>query len=57
MRALGVRDLVATCQACGYHTTVNVDFCPDQASVMQVGAQLRCRRCGHQGVNVRPDWP
>jgi ribosomal protein L37E len=56
MRSLGPRSLDVTCAVCGYRTIVNVDFWPDEAMVLSFGPQLRCRRCGHQGVNVRPDW-
>jgi ribosomal protein L37E len=56
MRDLGLRDLHVTCRTCGYRTTINVDFWPDEATVLSLGQQLRCRRCGHQGVDVQLDW-
>jgi hypothetical protein len=36
MRQNGVRGLFVTCQACGYHTEVNVDAWPDKLGAITV---------------------
>jgi ribosomal protein L37E len=56
MRSLGPRSLDVTCNACGYRTTANVDSYPDDMPVLSFCPRMRCRKCGHLGANVRPDW-
>jgi hypothetical protein len=56
MRSLGPRDLDVTCNARGYHSTVNVDTWPDEEPVPAFGPLMLCRRCGRRGASVRPDW-
>jgi ribosomal protein L37E len=56
MRSLGPRSLDVMCRACGHHTSVNVDAYADDVAVPSLGPRMRCRKCGHLGANVRPDW-
>jgi hypothetical protein len=56
MRSLGPRSLDVTCKGCGHHTTVNVDDWHDETPVPSFGPRMRCKKCGHLGANVRPDW-
>jgi hypothetical protein len=56
MRSLGPRSLDVTCNACGHHTTANVDSYPDDMPVLSFCLRMRCRKCGQLGANVRPDW-
>jgi ribosomal protein L37E len=56
MRALGVRSVYATCSACGYASTVNVDDWQDDVLIESFGPHVKCAKCGHLGGNVRPDW-
>jgi hypothetical protein len=52
MRSLGARSL----DVCVFHTTVNVDACADDATVLSFGPRMRFSRRGKLGANVRSDW-
>jgi hypothetical protein len=52
MRQNGARGLDVTCQACGYHTAVNVDRWPDDVPVPSFGPRMRCTKCGKLGATA-----
>jgi ribosomal protein L37E len=51
-----VRSVYATCRACGYTSTVNVDDWQDDVPITSFGPHARCAKCGHLGAVVQPDW-
>jgi hypothetical protein len=55
MRSLGARSLDVICMACVFHTTVNVDACADDATVLSFGPRMWFSRRGKLGADVRPD--
>jgi hypothetical protein len=56
MRALGLRSVYITCNACGSASTVNVDDKDDDVMVTSLAQHVRCAVCGNLGGVVRPDW-
>jgi len=56
MRAMGVRSVDATCEACQHEATVNVDALPDSLYVPDVALRLKCSACGSKNIHTRPDW-
>ena len=56
MRANGVREVSATCEACGHQADVNVEALPESVHVPQVSRRLRCTQCGGKQINTRPAW-
>jgi hypothetical protein len=56
MRANGVGAVIATCEACGHKSDVNVDALPETTLVPKVSRRLRCGRCGAKLINTRPAW-
>src|SRR5262249_50035423 len=54
IRQNGVRGLFVTCQACGYHTEVNVDAWLDDVPVPSFGPRMRCSQCGKLGATAIP---
>jgi ribosomal protein L37E len=56
MRSLGLHSLDIICTACGHHTTFKVDEWPDELPMRAFGPHIECKKCGHRGASVRPDW-
>lgn len=58
MRSLGVRSVSVwyAGRDCNHETELSVDGFSDDLPVPPFGPRLRCKRCGHLGANVRPNW-
>jgi hypothetical protein len=58
MRSLGVRGLWACClnRECRHEVRLCVDDYPDELEVPSFGPRMVCKRCGHVGADVRPNW-
>jgi hypothetical protein len=58
MRAQGIRDVVAHCEAasCFHSATVNVGALPDDLPVPDVALRLVCSKCGRRQIKTIPDW-
>jgi hypothetical protein len=54
MRAQGIRDVVAHCEAieCHHSAAVNVDALPEDLPVPDVALRLACSRCGARQIKT-----
>ena len=58
MREHGIERVEVTCVAaeCGYSKSIAVSTWPDAFPVPDVGARLKCPKCGAPELDSRPDW-
>ena len=56
MRQNGVREIIATREACGHKADVNVDALPETMAVPKVGRRLRFSHCEGKQINTRRAW-
>lgn len=62
MRENGVRAVIATCEACGHKTDVNVDALAESVTVPKAAQRLRCSSCGGKRIStalhgIQPNVP
>jgi len=56
MRALGPRNVLATCRTCLHSAIVSADRFPDAFPVPDIALRLWCSKCRSRDIDTRPNW-
>ena len=58
IRGHGVTRLIVYCESlwCNHSATLNADWLPDEAVLLDLDPRMVCTACGLIGADVRPDW-